>query len=465
MTNKRHASTFLRLLLLMLLYGITISVVFFAITSSNVPANSDSLLNNARFILLLILAPIFLKYAIQLLAIPFYWLKTRGVNKQALLQDKPSVSVLIPAWNEEVGIIRTIQSVLNTGYQQLELVVINDGSTDATHRLITQFIQHYQAQEHSPVNIIYLDLENGGKAKALNQALSQANGEIILTIDADCLMDSDAIDNTVKHFIDDNVGAVAGNVVIGNRTKSIELLQQLEYLYGFFFRRADSVFNSVYIIGGAAAAYRKSVLDKIGGFDHKILTEDIEMSIRILDAGFSTRYAADAITYTEGPGDWKGLCEQRLRWKFGRFQTFIKYKQLFFSVAKQHNTYCTWLLLPIAVYVELTLLLQGVFLAFFYGYTFYTQDYLPLLMMICFMTSMVTLQILCDAKTRFHANLIMLAPIAWLILYVVDAVEFHALCRSIKRMVKQEQLTWQKWTRAGLLSESLIEAEDEDAFN
>jgi len=448
----------------MLLYCVTISIVC-AFFWSNSPSDQPIILHDVRIILLIILAPIFLKYSIQLVAAPFYWLQTYRLNKRVTDSHLPSVSVLIPAWNEEIGIIKTLKSVLNTQYESLELVIINDGSTDRTHQLITEFITSYQAQARQSATLVYLNLENGGKANALNQALVKASGEIIMTIDADCLMDKHAISHTVKHFNDANVGAVAGNVVVGNRHKSIGVLQQLEYLYGFFFRRSDSVFNAVYIIGGAAAAYRKSVLDKLGGFDDKILTEDIEMSIRILEAGYSTRYAANAVTYTEGPSDFRALCEQRLRWKFGRFQTFFKYKKLFFSGSKQHNRYFSCLLLPIALYVEFTLLLQPLFLAFFYGYTFYTQDFLPLFSIIVLMTSVVSIQVLVDTNYRFHLNLLLIAPVAWLILYIVDVVEFHALCRTLKRLYKQEELVWQTWSRVGLLNENVVEASEDDVFS
>ncbi len=139
-------------------------------------------------------------------------------------------------------------------------------------------------------------------------------------------MDSDAITKLLQRFDDPVVGAEAGNVIVGNRKQRLALLQQLQYLYSFFFKRADSVFNYVYIIRGAAAAYRKSSLNAVRDFDHDIITEDIEMSMRILSHGFKTRFAADAVVFTEEPIDLKGLGKQRLRWKFDRLMTFLKHK-------------------------------------------------------------------------------------------------------------------------------------------
>jgi len=438
---------------LLAFYSITFSVVYLALTEKYQPQSDLAYIRLGIFILL---APIILKYFIQLLAIPFYSIKERFGSADSDFQIGKRVSVLIPAWNEEVGIIKTIESVLNTNYSNLEVIVINDGSTDNTNNLISAFVGDFErekadsATRSESVDLRYLNLINGGKARALNRGLRVATGEFIVTIDADSLMDENAITKILKRFADPDVGAVAGNVVIGNNKKPIALLQQLEYMYGFFFKRADSVFNSVYIIGGAAAAYRKNVLAEVGGFDHQIITEDIEMSTRILAAGYHTRYAADAVVYTEGPSDWKSLCRQRLRWKFGRILTFIKHRQLFFSCKPQHKPYLTFLLLPLAVYAEMTLLFEGFLLFIFYGYTFMASDYFPLVFVILFMTFLVSLQILIDPKRKHHLKLLGLAPLAWILFYIIDLVEWQALCRSIKRLVRRQRLEWQKWVRVGL---------------
>ncbi len=407
-----------------------------------------------RMVIFICMAPLFVKYVIQLLTAPLYYFLEKHKQSKTPLTRTPRVSVLVPAWNEEVGIIKTMQSVLDTRYSNLELIAINDGSTDRTHELVTNFLENHKLHAESDQNlpeIKYLSLVNGGKANAMNQGLREVTGEFVVTVDADSVMDADAIINLLHYFEDDSkVGAVAGNVIVGNRKKPIALLQQLEYLYGFFFKRADSIFNAVYIIGGAAAAYRKTTLDAVGGFDEHIITEDIEMSTRILSKGYKTRYAANAVIYTEGPSDWKGLCQQRLRWKFGRLLTFIKHKKLFFNL-RLGNPYLTCLILPVAVYAELTLLLEGFLLAIFYGYTIYTNDYLPLACVILFTTTLVCFQIAFDSKARFHRNIIFLAPIAWVAFYLIDMVEFQALCRSLKKLAKRQKLEWQAWKRVGIL--------------
>lgn len=425
------------------LYAVTIGVFYLAVTH---PYHSVEGFDVIRKVMFVLLFPLLLKYVFQLICIPFSSCIVRGREKRTKLSGEPSVSVMIPAWNEEVGILKTIESVLNTGYENLQLVVINDGSTDSTDAVV----KAYRTEHGLGDNFTYLSLPNGGKARAMNRGLAHATGEIIITIDADSVMAPDTIRNMVRHFTNPKVGAVAGNVIVGNRKKPIEWMQQMEYVYGFFFKRADSMFNSVYIIGGAAAAYRREVLNQMDGFDQGIITEDIEMSTRILSHGYKTRYAADAVVYTEGPSDFGGLCNQRLRWKYGRILTFVKHRKLFFSLREKHNPYLTFMLLPLAVYAELLLLFEVIMLTAFFVYSIVTSDYMPLVYVILLLSAVIGFQIALDSRRRFHRNLFLLMPVAWLVFYVMDMIEFQALLRSLKCFVLGKKLKWQKWVRVGV---------------
>jgi len=456
MPMKKQIQSLLQSALLLCLCYVATYIVFNLASSTQLQSVAGFIETKAVFLLLL--SPLLFKYAVQLLSLPLYPILEGLRSKNRTKNPARAVSVLIPAWNEEIGIIKTLNSVINTDYSLLEIIVINDGSTDGTHRLVSQFIENYE-REHADskdlVTLKYLKLPNGGKALAMNQGLSIATGEFIITIDADSVMDKDMIRNILHRFTDEQVAAVAGNVVIGNRKKPIELLQQLEYLHGFCFKRADSNFNSVHVIGGAAAAYRRSALLDVGGFDDEIITEDVEISTRLLAHGYKTRYAANAVVFTEGPSDWKSLCSQRLRWKFGRLQTYAKHSSLFFNPSKSYNPYLTFLILPVALYVELILLLEPILLTIFYVYTILANDYWPLALMISFTASIIWMQILCDSKPKFHSNLILLAPVAWVIFYVIDLVEFQALCRSLNRLIKKEELEWQSWARVGIISRTV----------
>lgn len=433
-----------------LLYGITISFVFLFLTQQKVATHDFSWF---RLLALLLFLPVLFKYLVQLFVAPWFELCRWRKGKTLRLYQKyaPKVSVLIPAWNEEVGILHTVLSVLKSTYRNMEIVVINDGSTDGTHRKMTEFLQKYRSlPKEGQLPIIYKHKENGGKASAFNCGLKRASGDIIITIDSDSAVDSRAIENMVKPFRDEAVMSVAGNVKIGNRSKVIGLVQQLEYLYGFYFKKADSLMNSVYIVGGAAAAYRRTVFAKLGVFDEEIITEDIEMSTRIQDAGMKIEYAPDAVVYTEGPADFQGLARQRLRWKYGRLLTFSKYRQLFFSLRRKHSPLLTWFILPFAAFSESVLFFEPALILIFYSYMFATHDFFPLIAGAVVISLVVFLQVLTDTKRRENLNLLLLAPVAWCLFYFVDFVEYQALLRSIWKLIKKQQVVWQKWTREGV---------------
>ncbi|MHC9511913.1 glycosyltransferase family 2 protein [Kangiella sp. M94] len=416
---------------------------------------SESLIS-LRFFLFILVLPLITKLVVQLYAAIRY--SFLPVNQGYSTLTPYKVSVLLPAWNEEVGIIKTIESVLQSNYDDFELVVINDGSTDKTHQLITQFIKQYQSHQNNLVPIKYLSLTNGGKAKALNKGLEIAEGNIIITIDADCIVDRNAIYKFIQRFDDPSVGAVAGNIIVGNKKKPLEWLQQLEYVCGFFYKRADSYFNAVHIIGGAAAAYRRDVLHNLKGFDEDIITEDIDLSMSILSHGYKTRYAHDAVVYTEGPTDWKGLRKQRLRWKYGRILCYLKHRELFFSNNTQHNRYLSWFILPLAVYAEILLLNVGLFLSLFYCYIIISQDFALLASVILVSSSLVTLQIKLDSKSSYHKNLLPFIPVAWILLYVIEFIELVALTLSLQKLYNRDSVKWQKWERIGLQQQAAEQA-------
>jgi len=428
------------------LYLPTVLVFYFAISKDYTPLEEYTSL---RLLVLLLFMPIILKYIIQLVVAPLYSINEYARSRKRNPNYMPSVSVIIPAHNEEVGILKTLKSVIATKYPNLEIIIANDGSTDRTHDVVLSFIK-----EHKNISIIYKQLKNGGKSRALNQALAVARNELVVTVDADSVMDKNTIRNIVKHFEDPSVASVAGNVIIGNKGRPIGLIQQLEYMYGFYFKRADSLFNAVYIVGGAAAAYRRELIIKTGGFDNNIITEDIELSTRLQALGYHVRYAPDAIVFTEGPSDFVGLCNQRLRWKYGRLLTFMKHRRLFFSFDKGHKFYLSFLILPVALFAEILLFFEWVLLAIFYTYTIYTNDYIPLAFVITLLAIVIILQVFSDSKIKHSWNLLVFAPVGWLIFYFMDLIEYQALIRSLKRILFKSDLAWQKWKREGVFDEA-----------
>ena len=432
-----------KVILLSILYLISLTVIFFGLFYSS---KGLAGWENIRLIMFLLFIPLLTKYLIHLLIVPWYGVVNRANFKKIKEDYQPMVSFVIPAYNEEVGIIKTIESILKSDYKKFELIVVNDGSTDKTGDLVKLFIKEYRGN----IPIIYFDKRNGGKSSALNLAIKESRGKIIITSDADCAIDPLAIHNLVKHFSNKDVMATAGNVIVGNNTKILGSIQKLEYIYGFYFKRADSLLNSVYIVGGAAAAYRREIFDKLGYFDEEIITEDIEYSTRILNSGHKIRYAADAIFYTESPSCVSDLIKQRLRWKYGRLKTFLKYNDLFFRVRGKHSKFLSFITLPVALFAEMLLFLEVILLPAFFTYSIISRDFIPLIFAMSFLTVIIFLQIITGDKFKENKDVIFWAPVAWLIFYFVDFIEYMALMKTLIKMIKNKKIYWQKWERVGV---------------
>lgn len=392
-----------------------------------------------------------------------YVARIANKNRKMLARNKvyrPRVSVLVPAWNEEDGILLTLKSLLNSTYRNLEVIVIDNASTDNTKINVRRLIRNYRTDEtdkREKIRIICIEERTQGKGHALNKGITSAKGDIIISIDADCFVPPETVKNFVKHFEIPSVMAAVGNVKIGNTNSIIEVVQYLEFLFSFYFKKCDSIMNSIYIIGGAAGAFRKEVFQKVGGYNPDNITEDIELSFRIQYAGLKIVYAEDAIVYTEGAADFKGLIKQRLRWKRGRLETFINYRKMFFSGKRIHKKILSWLILPLAVFGDLQLFLELFFLIFVYIYSYLTNDYSSFISGIVVVNSMFVIQIFFDIRNKKNINLLLLAPIGWLLFYASTFVEFSALIKTILGYLRKEQVQWQRWNRKGVFSQSVKE--------
>ncbi len=231
----------------------------------------------------------------------------------------PSVTVLIPAHNEESVIVQTITSVLLSDLRDLRIIVVDDGSTDQTGELLDANFSH-----EPRVRIIHQ--VNRGKAAALNQALSLADTEIVVTIDADTEIESDAISKLIRHFSDPQVGAVAGNVKVGNRSRWLTRWQALEYITSQNMeKRAFDLLNCITVVPGALGAWRKKAIDSAGGITADTVAEDADLTVAIRRLGWRVTYDEEAIAWTEAPETAGQLIRQRFRWTFGTLQSFWKH--------------------------------------------------------------------------------------------------------------------------------------------
>ena len=238
----------------------------------------------------------------------------------------PRVAVLIPAYNEEKVIVRTIRSVLNSDYANLHIIVIDDGSSDSTYEVARQAY----AAEIAAGHIQVLTKPNGGKAAALNFALDRLTEEFYVGIDADTVIAPDAISKLIPHFEDPLVGAVAGNAKVGNRVNLWTRWQALEYITSQNFeRRALDLFNVVTVVPGAIGAWRTGPVKAAGGYPINTVAEDADLTMNLLEQKFKVVYEDRALAFTEAPIDANGLMRQRFRWSFGILQAVWKHRLAF----------------------------------------------------------------------------------------------------------------------------------------
>ncbi len=232
----------------------------------------------------------------------------------------PDVTVLIPAHNEENVIVQTVASVLATATNNLQIIVVNDGSTDGTASLLDE---HFGSDPR--VHIIHQ--VNRGKSAALSLAMSHAHTEIVITIDADTEIEPDAIAKLLRHFSDPRIGAVAGNVKVGNRTRWLTRWQALEYITSQNMeKRAFDLLNCITVVPGALGAWRKQAIEAAGGISSDTVAEDADLTIAIRRLGWRISYDEEAIAWTEAPETAGALIRQRFRWTFGTLQSFWKHR-------------------------------------------------------------------------------------------------------------------------------------------
>jgi cellulose synthase/poly-beta-1,6-N-acetylglucosamine synthase-like glycosyltransferase/peptidoglycan/xylan/chitin deacetylase (PgdA/CDA1 family) len=242
----------------------------------------------------------------------------------AAAQEPFDVSVVIPAYNEEAVIASTVKRVLDSRYHRLNVIVVDDGSQDATTTVL-------QREFGNDPRVSLICVPNGGKATALNVGIAAAKSEIIVALDADTQFEIDTVPRLVRWFIDPEVGAVAGNAKVGNRINVITRWQALEYIVAQNLeRRALAAIGNFTVVPGAVGAWRKSAIEAVGGFGTSTLAEDQDLTISLQEHGYEVVFDSSAIAWTEAPTTFRGLAKQRFRWAYGTLQCLWKYRRLVF---------------------------------------------------------------------------------------------------------------------------------------
>ncbi len=351
----------------------------------------------------------------------------------------PRVTVLIPAHNEERAIVRCIESVRRSTVRDLEIVVIDDASTDTTARVVTDYIRMHP-NFNSKVSLVRL-LTNVGKAEALNHALrSYVDTEFVMTLDADSTIDQHAIERATDYLIDDPaVAGVAANVRVLETPTVLGLLQRFEYLVGYRSKKFYSVSNSEFIVGGVGSTYRYSVLKEVGFYDTTIQTEDIALSLKIAALGNRAHklvYAVDVLAMTESVQTISDLMRQRYRWKLGSLQSLFKYRALLLNTDSKYSRSLTWYRMPMAIIGEIIVLTEPLLLGVIVYFSFMSLSFETFVGAYLFITAYLLWSVWPDEHMRFVEKLKMTsyAPVMYFLFYIMNVVQLSAVLRCIMNL-------------------------------
>lgn len=281
-----------------------------------------------EFLTLLLVMVSLPTFLIGLVSLTYYplslWYETRAKKAPVFQQGLPLVTVIVPAYNEGKVVANCVDSILRDGYPRKEIILVDDGSKDDTLAVMRRYAHLSQ--------VTVIAKANGGKASALNAGIQVAAGEILFFVDADGIFMPTTITEMLKGFDDPRVGAVCGNdEPVNVDHPQTHLAALLTHVGTGFVRRALAIMNCLPIVSGNLGAFRRSVLDQIGGFRHGFIGEDLELTWRVHKAGYRVNFQPQARVYAEVPSTLHGLWKQRVRWARGLIQTAMLHRDMFFN--------------------------------------------------------------------------------------------------------------------------------------
>ena len=242
------------------------------------------------------------------------------------LKELPQVSIIIPAYNEEETLEKTVESAVALNYpkNKFEILIVDDGSRDRTLEIAKTLAKKYE-------NVRAFTKKNGGKASAMNLGIKKSRGEIVISFDADSMVVKEALIKMVPYFADPKVMCVTPALKVWKPKGILQRVQAIEYDLGIFLRKAFSNINTVHVTPGPFSAYRKEFFEQYGGYEVGNITEDMEIAMRIqsLNKEYRIENCIEAVVYTVAPNKLRDLTIQRRRWYFGMIKNLSKYRHMF----------------------------------------------------------------------------------------------------------------------------------------
>lgn len=347
----------------------------------------------------------------------------------------PRISVIVPAYNEETGIIRCLESLAANTYSNFEVLVVNDGSKDHTAKRVRAF----QRKTRGQFKLRLINQANTGKAAAINNGVGSATGPLIMVLDADSILAPYSLAEVPQYFHNNNVLLAASNVKIIDDGRWLTAIQRLEYLVGYHGKKALNTYNMEYIVGGVGSTFRKQIFHKVNGYDTDTLTEDIDFTLKVLQRGNHKRvvgYMSTVHAYTEGVLTVRDLITQRYRWKYGRMQSFFKNRIMFFNANKRYDKRLTWYQLPYSLWSEIIFSLEPILIAYFLCLIAIYGDSRSLLGAYLVTTAFIAWNVISDdtETMRTKLKLVPLSLLQYPMFFLLSFIEYVALIKSMARL-------------------------------
>ena len=395
-----------------------------------------------------------IRLGILMIGVDIHDIKSSRTSRQNKA-GSPWISIIVPAYNEELGITRCLASLSANSYAHMEVIVVNDGSKDATAKRVAS----YQRKTRGSFNLRLINQKNSGKAAAINNGVSHAKGSLVMVLDADSILAPDAIAEVPRYFQDKKILLAAANVKIIDDGRILSTVQRYEYLISYRSKKALNTYNMEYIVGGVGSTFRKHIFKKVRGYDTDTMTEDIDFTLKVLQLGNRERivsYMPTVRAYTEGVLNLSDLIKQRYRWKYGRMQSFLKNRNMFFNAQRKYDKRLTFLQLPYALWAEIIFSLEPILIAYFLVIIAIYGDLATLASAYSVTTGFILWNVVMDDSEtrRSKFRLIPLALLQYPLFFILAMVEYVALAKSIgkihklKSSLKQGHGAWEHVTRA-----------------
>jgi cellulose synthase/poly-beta-1,6-N-acetylglucosamine synthase-like glycosyltransferase len=336
----------------------------------------------------------------------------RLARKRIIGVHLPSVAIIVPSYNEAKTILRTALSALSLTYpkDKLEVILVDDGSTDATPEVMETLRDNPQ--------ITIIRKENGGKHTALNAGIAVTSAEFIGCLDADSVVESNALHEAMACFDSPNIAATTAAMSVHEPKSILQHMQNAEYIFGIMLRHTLSSVNGLYVTPGPFSFYRRSVVNELGGFREGYQTEDLEMALRIQKAGYRIENAPRARVYTQAPVNVRRLVKQRMRWTTGFLRNILnEYRGLIgnvkqgalgtivlpigiLAIGSSMVLFCISLFLLTRRVIHTIVVHQGVPFTFHFSNLTFDWFYIPLsfFLLLAFITVLMTLSLVAVGK-------------------------------------------------------------------